>query len=78
MTALFCRKHKKARNNLLLYQKRVPPPQRKMFRTALDSIKNSAEQPIKLKPGQILSLYSDFNQMIREYFENIDIFGTME
>jgi 16S rRNA (adenine1518-N6/adenine1519-N6)-dimethyltransferase len=75
LTALFCRKHKKARNNLLLYQKRVPRSQRKKFRTALDSINHSAEQPIKLKPTQILSLYSDFNQMISEQFDNIDIYG---
>jgi 16S rRNA (adenine1518-N6/adenine1519-N6)-dimethyltransferase len=75
LTALFCRKHKKARNNLLFYQKRIPRPQRKQFRTELDSIKDSSEQPINLNPTQIISLYSNFNHMISEKFDNIDIYG---
>ena len=78
LTALFCRKHKKARNNLLVYQKRVPLPQRKKFRKELDCIMYSKDQPIKLKPDQIVSLYSDFSRMIKECFDNIDFFDTRE
>jgi len=78
LTTLFCRKHKKARNNLLLYQKKVPFSQRKAFRQELDTITHSEIQPLNLTPDQILSLYSDFNQMIKESFGNIDIYEIRE
>ena len=78
LTSLFCRKHKKSRNNLLVYQKRIPPLQRRNFRAKLDGLPLSSQQPINLTPDQILSLYSDFDQMIRENYDNIDFYELKE
>ena len=78
LTSLFCRKHKKSRNNLLIYQKKISSSQRRNFRAKLDDIPLSSQQPINLTPDQILSLYSDFDRMIRENYENIDFYELKE
>ena len=74
LTSLFCRKHKKVRNNLMIYQKKIPQDQRKKFRSKLDKLPLTSHQPIKLSPNEILSLYSSFNQMISESFSSADIY----
>ena len=72
LTALFTRKHRKARNNFGIYQKRLIRQDRSKFQNMIDSIDNSAIQPINLTPEAILDFYLDFQHLIKNEFENID------
>lgn len=64
LTHLFCRKHKKVRNNLQVYAKAFPRDLRKLFRIELDKLEYRANQPVNLSPSQILDLFQQFNEMI--------------
>lgn len=64
LTHLFCRKHKKVRNNLQVYVKEYPRDLRKLFRFELDKLEYRAHQPINLSPSEILDLFQQFNEII--------------
>lgn len=68
LTALFCRKHRKVRNNLIVYQKMLPKSHRKNFRDLLDRFEFASSQPVNLSPDQIFSLYIEFQELIRHEF----------
>ena len=68
LTALFCRKHRKVRNNLIVYQKKLLKAQRKNFRELLDRLEFASSQPVNLSPNQILSLYIEFQELIEHQF----------
>jgi 16S rRNA (adenine1518-N6/adenine1519-N6)-dimethyltransferase len=78
LTSLFCRKHRKTRNNLRVYHKKLPKTDRKRFSTLLDTLEYSSTQTINLTPLQILDFYSDFRQIIEEEFPNINSREFME
>lgn len=63
LTHLFCRKHKKVRNNLQVLVKTYPRDLRRMFRHELDKLEYRAHQPVNLSPNQILDLYRQFNDI---------------
>ncbi|MHA1941653.1 MAG: 16S rRNA (adenine(1518)-N(6)/adenine(1519)-N(6))-dimethyltransferase RsmA [Candidatus Hodarchaeales archaeon] len=65
LTALFCRKHRRVRNNLHIYQKKLPKVQRKNFRDSLDRLEFASAQPVNLSPTQILSLYIEFQDILQ-------------
>ncbi len=70
LTALFCRKHRKVRNNLLTYQKFLPKTQRKDFRELVDKLEFASAQPINLSPTQILSSYQEFQEILKHQIGN--------
>ena len=78
LTALFCRKNKKARNNLLIYQKKLDRRFRTKYRNLLDSLEFSQIQPIHLSPKEILEFYIGFRQIILENFEIANFKNFME
>jgi ribosomal RNA small subunit methyltransferase A len=63
LTHLFCRKHKKVRNNLQVVAKSYPRNLRKMFRLELDKLEYRSHQPVNLSPIQILDLFRQFNEI---------------
>lgn len=63
LTHLFCRKHKKVRNNLQVYIKQFPRDHRKLFRKELDKLEFHGNQPINLSPKEILDLFQQFNEI---------------
>lgn len=63
LTHLFCRKHKKVRNNLQVLTKSYPRNLRKMFRHELDKLEYQSYQPVNLSPNQILDLFRQFIEM---------------
>ncbi|MFW9906622.1 MAG: 16S rRNA (adenine(1518)-N(6)/adenine(1519)-N(6))-dimethyltransferase RsmA [Candidatus Thorarchaeota archaeon] len=67
LTHLFCRKHKKVRNNLQVLAKSYPHNLRKKFRFELDKLEYRTHQPINLSPNQILDLYQQFNEIQRSF-----------
>jgi 16S rRNA (adenine1518-N6/adenine1519-N6)-dimethyltransferase len=75
LTSLFCRKNKKARNNLMVYQKKLDRKFRSDYRKLVDSLENSQIKPINLSPEAILTFYSDYRQRITENFK-IDNFSN--
>ncbi|MHA1993821.1 MAG: 16S rRNA (adenine(1518)-N(6)/adenine(1519)-N(6))-dimethyltransferase RsmA [Candidatus Hodarchaeales archaeon] len=78
LTALFCRKNKKARNNLLVYQKKLDRQFRPKYRNLLDTLELSQIQPIHLSPYEILTFYIDYRQMMIDNFEVSDFRDFME
>ncbi len=68
LTSLFCRKNKKARNNLMVFQKKLVSSVRSRYRKQLDSLQFSQKQPIHLSPDEILSFYLDYRQMMNDHF----------
>jgi 16S rRNA (adenine1518-N6/adenine1519-N6)-dimethyltransferase len=76
LTALFCRKNKKARNNLMVFQKKLERRNRIQYRNQLDSLEFSQKKSIHLSPDEILAFYLDYSQMIKENFEisNLGVF----
>ena len=72
LTALFSRKHKKARNNFGIYKKKLIKQDRSKFQKLLDSIDNSSIQPINLTPDAILNFFIDFQQLVIREFSDID------
>ncbi len=69
LTHLFCRKHKKVRNNLKIYVKQYPRDLRKLFRRQLDKLEFHNCQPINLTPSEILGLYHQFNEILLAFQE---------
>ena len=69
LTALFCRKNKKARNNLMVYQKKLDSRFRVKYRNLLDSLELSQKKTIHISPNEIVAFYLDYRQMIEENFE---------
>lgn len=67
ITNLFCRKHRKVKNNLQVYKKIVDDSQRKRFKNELQQLEYSSHQPRHLSPQQILSLYIQFKELIRGF-----------
>lgn len=63
LTHLFCRKHKKVRNNLQVYIKQFPRDQRTLFREELDKLEFHSSQPINLSPQEILTLFQQFEEI---------------
>ncbi|MFX0122331.1 MAG: 16S rRNA (adenine(1518)-N(6)/adenine(1519)-N(6))-dimethyltransferase RsmA [Candidatus Hodarchaeota archaeon] len=63
LTNLFCRKHKKVKNNLQVYTKQYPRHLRKLFRNELDKLEFCSQQPINLSPSEILDLFLQFNDL---------------
>ncbi len=78
LTALFCRKHRKARNNFGIYQKKLVRQDRSKFQKSLDTIDSSSIQPIHLTPEEILNFYLDFRHMIKEEFADVNFPEFME
>lgn len=68
LTALFCRKNKKARNNLMVIQKKLDRQLRTKYRNSLDSLEFSQIKPKNLSPQDILTFYLDYRQMMKEDF----------
>lgn len=64
LTNLFCRKHKKVRNNLQVFAKVYPRNLRKKFRLELDTLEYRDHQPVNLSPNQIFDLFRQFNELI--------------
>lgn len=67
LTHLFCRKHKKVRNNLQIYAKQYPRDPRKLFRAELDKLEFHNNQPVNLSPSEILDLFQQFNEMLMTF-----------
>lgn len=67
LTHLFCRKHKKVRNNLQIYVKNYPRGLRKLFRHEIDKLEFSTNQPVNLSPNEILDLFIQFNEMLSNF-----------
>ncbi|MFX1516032.1 MAG: 16S rRNA (adenine(1518)-N(6)/adenine(1519)-N(6))-dimethyltransferase RsmA [Promethearchaeota archaeon] len=67
LTYLFCRKHKKVRNNLQVFAKDYPRNLRKKFRIELDKLEYRAYQPVNLSPNQILELFVEFNELMLSF-----------
>ena len=67
LTNLFCRKHKKVKNNLEVYKKMISDSQRKRFKIELQQLEYSSLRPLHLSPQQILSLYIQFKELMREF-----------
>jgi 16S rRNA (adenine1518-N6/adenine1519-N6)-dimethyltransferase len=78
LTALFCRKNKKSRNNLLVYQKRFERRFRSKYRNLVDSLEFSQIHPIHLSPKEILAFYIDYRQMMIDNFDISDLRDFME
>ena len=72
LTALFSRKHRKARNNFNIYQKQLPRQNRREFQTLIDGFEGSSEQPINLTPVEILEFYKEFRLIIKERYSDVD------
>ncbi|MFW9855931.1 MAG: 16S rRNA (adenine(1518)-N(6)/adenine(1519)-N(6))-dimethyltransferase RsmA [Candidatus Thorarchaeota archaeon] len=66
LTNLFCRKHKKVKNNLLVYKNSIDDSQRKQFKSQLKNLEFSTFQTLNLSPEQILGLYIQFKEMMTE------------
>ncbi|MFX0141186.1 MAG: 16S rRNA (adenine(1518)-N(6)/adenine(1519)-N(6))-dimethyltransferase RsmA [Candidatus Hodarchaeota archaeon] len=64
LTHLFCRKHKKVRNNLQVYAKQYPRNLRKLFNHEIDKLEFRSNHPINLSPNEILDLFTQFNEML--------------
>ncbi|MFX0013637.1 MAG: 16S rRNA (adenine(1518)-N(6)/adenine(1519)-N(6))-dimethyltransferase RsmA [Promethearchaeota archaeon] len=64
LTRLFCRKHKKVRNNLQIYAKQYSRDQRKLFMNELDRLEYHSRKPISLSPSEILDLFNVFNEIL--------------
>jgi len=67
LTHLFCRKHKKVRNNLQVFAKDFPRNLRRMFKLELDKLEYRAHQPVDLSPNQILDLFLQFNEILLSF-----------
>ncbi|MFX0174231.1 MAG: 16S rRNA (adenine(1518)-N(6)/adenine(1519)-N(6))-dimethyltransferase RsmA [Candidatus Hodarchaeota archaeon] len=64
LTNLFCRKHKKVRNNLQVYGRFQQRNIRKVFTNELDKLSFASKQPINLSPSQILELFLQFKEIL--------------
>ncbi len=78
LTSLFCRKNKKTRNNLMVYQKKLDRKFRSGYRKLVDSLEYSQIKPINLSPNAILTLYSDYRQIITENLKIENFLSFME
>lgn len=67
LTNLFCRKHKKVRNNLRVYSKTLAREQRKDFMREVDELEYKADQPINLTPNEILCLFQEFRSLLENF-----------
>ncbi len=67
LTNLFCRKHKKVRNNLRVYSKTLAREQRKDFMREVDGLEYKADQPINLTPREILYLFQEFRSLLENF-----------
>ncbi|UCG00578.1 MAG: ribosomal RNA small subunit methyltransferase A [Candidatus Heimdallarchaeota archaeon] len=67
LTLLFCRKHKKVRNNLQVFAKGYPRDLQKLFRLEIDKLEYCAYQPINLSPNQILDLYQQLKEIMSTF-----------
>jgi ribosomal RNA small subunit methyltransferase A len=67
LTNLFCRKHKKVRNNLKVYGRFQPHNIRRAFIKELDKLDFSSHQPIGLSPSQILDLFLQFKEIQKNF-----------
>ena len=63
LTNLFCRKHRKVKNNLAVYRKQIPPTNRSAFKREITKLDYSSTQSINLSPRQILDLYLQFREI---------------
>ncbi|MFW9780421.1 MAG: 16S rRNA (adenine(1518)-N(6)/adenine(1519)-N(6))-dimethyltransferase RsmA [Candidatus Heimdallarchaeota archaeon] len=66
LTNLFCRKHKKVKNNLLVYRKGIDDSKKGQFKRQLRKLEFSTLQTLNLSPEQILNLYIQFKEMMTE------------
>ncbi|MFX1285445.1 MAG: 16S rRNA (adenine(1518)-N(6)/adenine(1519)-N(6))-dimethyltransferase RsmA [Promethearchaeota archaeon] len=64
LTNLFCRKHKKVRNNLQIYAKHYPKELRRFFKRELDKLEYRSNHPASLSPNEILDLFEQFNEIL--------------
>lgn len=60
LTNLFCRKHKKVRNNLQVYLKGKGKSDKLKIKSKIDNLEHSSIQPVNLTPNEILNLYKEF------------------
>ncbi|MHA2073082.1 MAG: 16S rRNA (adenine(1518)-N(6)/adenine(1519)-N(6))-dimethyltransferase RsmA [Candidatus Hodarchaeales archaeon] len=67
LTNLFCRKHKKVRNNLRVYSKALAREQRKDLMREIDKLEFKANQPVNLTPNEILSLFLEFKSILKNF-----------
>ena len=70
LTHLFCRKHKKVRNNLRIYAKQYPRDLRTAFRYELDKLEFHTNQPVNLSPDEILDLFLQFNEITKKFLNS--------
>lgn len=63
LTHLFCRKHRKVRNNLRVYARHYPREIRTAFMTEINNLEFSTNQPINLTSSEILELYQQFRDL---------------
>jgi 16S rRNA (adenine1518-N6/adenine1519-N6)-dimethyltransferase len=71
LTNLFCRKHKKVRNNLRVYRKTLQKEDRPRFIRELDKLEYSSTQPINLTPIHILDLFTQFEDILHQFNHKI-------
>ncbi len=62
LTNLFCRKHRKVRNNLHVYLKGKSKSVQIKMKSNIDHLEFSSHQPINLSPQEILNLYQEFRE----------------
>jgi len=64
---LFCRKHKKVRNNLQIYSKQYERNLRKNFMNEVDNLEFYSNQPKNLSPNEILRLFQEFKSLMKSF-----------
>ncbi|MHA2223942.1 MAG: 16S rRNA (adenine(1518)-N(6)/adenine(1519)-N(6))-dimethyltransferase RsmA [Candidatus Hodarchaeales archaeon] len=67
LTNLFCRKHKKVKNNLRIYAKHHSRENRKIFMEEVKKLEFQASQPVKMSQNDILSLFIQFKEILRSF-----------
>jgi ribosomal RNA small subunit methyltransferase A len=67
LTNLFCRKHKKVRNNLQVYSKNFTRELRKDYLKEVDKLEFHSNQPKNLSPSEILNLFQEFQLLLRNF-----------
>ncbi|MFX0086355.1 MAG: 16S rRNA (adenine(1518)-N(6)/adenine(1519)-N(6))-dimethyltransferase RsmA [Candidatus Hodarchaeota archaeon] len=67
LTNLFCRKHKKVRNNLQVYSRNLTRELRRDYLKEVDRLEFHSYQPINLSPHEILNLFQDFQSLMKNF-----------
>ena len=67
VTNIFCRKHKKAKNNLKIYTKHLPRSLQKTVIKEISKLEFASIQPINLSPHQILDFYIKFFELLTDF-----------